>query len=103
LIYAEWVDALRGLLPHEPCDVVGALVSLAVGQPTSDWFESILPARVLDVSKKLSTFPNKVGAATEQVPPGALLLRIDVRHREHAAPKEPGDLVGVDPIVLRRL
>src|SRR5215218_3480789 len=61
----------------------------------------VLRVGVLDVGQQLATLPGEEQAPAQQVAGGAHLAGIDIGVGEIAAPQQRGDLVGVEPVVLR--
>jgi hypothetical protein len=55
---------------------------------------------VLDVGQELGALAHEVAAAAEEVPGRAHLAGVDVGHRQHPAPQQHGNLVGIDLVVL---
>lgn len=49
---------------------------------------------------ELAALADEVAAAAEQIARLALVPRVDVSHREHAAAQQAGDLGGVEAIIL---
>ena len=50
--------------------------------------------------EQFGVFSDEVGAAAQEVTRGTLLLRVNMRLRQHAASQQNGDLVRVDSAVL---
>ena len=70
------------------------------GQPAVEGRQVVLAVRVLNVGDQLRFLADEEGSAPQQVAGFAHGPRVDVRHREHPAAQQAGDLAGVDAVVL---
>ena len=73
----------------------------AIGEFSPEDGQVVLRARVLDVGQELAPLAHEVQAPTDQITRGPHRRRIDVGLRQHAAPQQDGDLVGINLVVLR--
>jgi len=73
---------------------------LGFGNASQGIREVVLASGILDMSKELGPFSHEVIPSSEKISGGAHPGRIDISLREHAAPEQGGDLMGVDLIVF---